>query len=220
MTTLAILPVKGFGRAKQRLSPGLVPDTRARLAEAMVGDVLEALAATAEVHATVVVTGEPRVGALAAEVGATVLDDPLEQGQSAAASLGIAHAHALGVRRVLLVPGDCPALDPRELSTLLGAPAPAPHVVIVSDRHGTGTNALLLSPLTVITPSFGPDSFARHRDAAASAGAGCSVARPSSLLLDIDTAADLSVLRARLTDAPADTDRARRTRQALESLVT
>ena len=48
----------------------------------------------------------------------------------------------MGAQRVLLVPGDCPALDPAELEQLLDRPASAPSVVIVPDRHGSGTNAL------------------------------------------------------------------------------
>ena len=40
MRTVAVLPVKSFGRAKQRLRPAGVD--RAELAAAMVGDVLEA----------------------------------------------------------------------------------------------------------------------------------------------------------------------------------
>ena len=41
MRTVAVLPVKSFGRAKQRL--GTAVSDRPELAEAMVGDVLEAL---------------------------------------------------------------------------------------------------------------------------------------------------------------------------------
>ena len=39
------------------------------------------------------------------------------------------------------------------------------------DRHGTGTNALLLTPPDVIEPSFGDDSRARHERLAQEAGA-------------------------------------------------
>ena len=43
-------------------------------------------------------------------------------------------------------------------------------MTIVPDRHGTGTNALLLSPPDVIAPAFGPDSRARHVAIAERAG--------------------------------------------------
>ena len=104
---------------------------------------------------------------------------------------------------MLCVPGDCPALDPGELELLLGAPAdPAGReVVIVPDRHGTGTNGLLLAPPAAIEPSFGPGSCERHRALAADAGVACRLERPPSLLLDIDTGADLAALRERLAGA-------------------
>ena len=75
--------------------------------------------------------------------------------------------------------------------------------MIVPDRHGTGTNGLLLAPPGAIEPSFGPDSCARHRALAAAAGVSWRLERPRSLLLDIDTGADLAVLRERLARAGA-----------------
>src|SRR3954471_16293939 len=154
MRTVAILPVKTFGRAKQRLGRAF-PD-RPALAAAMVGDVLDALSEVEALAAVVVVTAEPAAAEAAREAGAQGVHDPAEAGQSAAAALGIAAARA---ERVLLVPGDCPALDPGEVAALLAHTAP---VVIVPDRHGTGTNALLLTPPDVIAPAFGEGSFARH----------------------------------------------------------
>ena len=178
------------------------------------GYFLLALAETERNEITIVVTREESVARSAAELGALVLDDVAEAGQSDAAGLGARHAMARGIERVLCVPGDCPALDPSELDALLEAPfgpragafdeeaggaqraASEPQVVIVPDRHGTGTNGLLLSPPDVITPSFGPESFERHRALALAAGVACRVERPASLLLDIDTGADLAALRA------------------------
>ncbi len=102
------------------------------------------------------------------------------------------HALEDGFERVLCVPGDCPALSPAELQALLAGPsAPGPEVVIVPDRHGTGTNGLLLAPPDAIEPSFGPGSCERHRALVLAAGAALRVERPASLLLDIDTGADL-----------------------------
>jgi 2-phospho-L-lactate guanylyltransferase len=187
MRTAAVLPVKTFGRAKQRVGEA-VPD-RGELAEAMLADVLSALAQVPAIDELVVVTKEPRAAAAAA--GAVVVDDPVEAGQSAAAARGIDEALARRAERTLLVPGDCPALDPSEVAALLERTA---DVVIVPDRHGSGTNALLLSPPEVIPPSFGPGSFARHAALARAVGATVRVAELPSLGLDIDTPADLAAL--------------------------
>ena len=102
------------------------------------------------------------------------------------------------------MPGDCPALDPAELDALIDASdaqAQRSHVVIVPDRHGSGTNGLLLAPPEAIAPSFGADSRARHEALARDARVRCVLERPSSLLLDIDTGADLAALRERLDGA-------------------
>ncbi len=232
MRTAAILPVKRFARAKQRLGASVADPLRLELAEAMVADVLLALAQTDSIEQTILVTGERSVAAAARERGAIVIEDDDEQGQPAAATLGVRRALAEGLERVLCVPGDCPTLDPAELNALLGAGTGAaprdpgswhgreagarserePHVVIVPDRHGTGTNGLLLAPPDAISPSFGPGSCERHRALAHAAGVACRVEHVPSLLLDIDTGADLDVLRARLAGHPA---RAMRTRAVL-----
>jgi len=209
MRTLAILPVKRFALAKQRLADDLDAAWRARLAEAMVADVLDALDSCPQLDGTIVVTNEERVQRLAAAQGAHVLEDPQEIGQSEAAQIGIAHAQAQHCQRVLLVPGDCPALDPEELSFLLAQPLEPPSMVIVPDRHGTGTNALLLCPPDAVTPTFGPGSFRRHRDRAFAVGTTAQVQELSSLSLDIDTPRDLRALRAALQATPGGASRTR-----------
>jgi 2-phospho-L-lactate guanylyltransferase len=214
MRTAAILPVKRFSRAKQRLGESVANPLRADLAGAMVADVLLALAETEAIEMTIVVTAEESVARAARGQGAIVVEDEAERGQSAAVELGVRRALEEGIERVLCIPGDCPALDPAELELLLAGPAGS--VVIVPDRHGSGTNGLLLAPPDAIAPSFGPDSRERHQAAAAAAGVSYRLERPASLLLDIDTGADLAALRERLEGASS---RAARTRAVLSESV-
>jgi 2-phospho-L-lactate guanylyltransferase len=196
MRTAAILPVKRFSLAKQRLGESVDDSLRINLVRAMVGDVLSALRDCSAVETTIVVTRERSVAAAARYLGATVVEDTAEQVQSAAAELGIARALADGFERVVCVPGDCPALDPGELAALLAAHDTG--VTIVPDRHGSGTNGLVLAPPDAISPSFGPDSRACHERLAREADIDWRVAQPASLLLDIDTGDDLAALRERL----------------------
>lgn len=201
MRTLAIVPVKRFALAKQRLRADVPDRERKALAAAMVTDVLTALAGARHVGAMLVVTNEQIVADRATSLGATAVADPHERGQSAAAAVGIHHALENGFDRVLLAPGDCPTLSSADVDDLL-AGSVAPGVVIVPDRHGTGTNALVLTPPDAIAPSFGPGSCERHRGLADLAGTRCSVVRVPSLLLDIDTPHDLDELRAALAAHP------------------
>jgi 2-phospho-L-lactate guanylyltransferase len=202
MRTLAVLPAKDFSRAKQRLRSGLDPQSREELAEAMLLDVLEALGSTT-VEQIIVVSAGPRARELAHAYGATAIEDR-EQGHNPAAAQGVRAAIALGAQRALLVPGDCPALEPTEVDELIARPATSPSVVIVPDRHGTGTNALLLTPPDALAPSFGPDSCARHLEHAREAEIDAEVVHVPSLALDIDTPDDLGALG-------SVADRARRT---------
>ena len=88
--------------------------------------------------------------------------------------------------------------------------------MIVPDRHGSGTNALLLSPPGVIEPSFGPGSFARHAARAHAAQTVVRVAEVRSLGLDVDTPDDLQALRDALAARP---NAAPRTRELLERML-
>lgn len=200
--TIAVLPVKRLAVAKQRLAVDFSAGTRRALVEAMVTDVLVALRRAKEVDQVLVVTGDLAVEALANGYDATVVADPEEHSHSSAAVIGIAEAVARGARRVLLVPGDTPALNPVQLDELLRRTAPGaePELIVVPDRHGDGTNALILSPPQVIVPTFGPGSRPVHVAAGEAAGARVSVEELPSLGLDIDTAEDVEALRVALGD--------------------
>jgi 2-phospho-L-lactate guanylyltransferase len=211
---LAILPAKGFADAKSRLADELTEGARRALAEAMFTDVVTALRRSEAISATLVVSSDLHAQQIAGSHGAMVLEDRRDAGQSAAAEQGIARARELDARRVLLVPGDCALLDPVELDDLVGREHSP--ITIVPDRHGTGTNALLLAPPPVIVPGFGPGSFERHRARAREAGVEPAVAQVPSLALDVDTPDDLGALLDALPDRPG---RAPCTRALLERLA-
>lgn len=211
MKATAVLPVKRLYAAKQRLAAGLGGEQRRNLAEAMVGDVLEAIGEARTVERTIVVSGDPIAQELAAAVDAEVVPDPEDAGHAEAALAGIARAEVEGAECVVLLPGDCPLLDPRELDRLLTG-VPERYVGIVPDRHGTGTNALVLSPPDAIVPAFGEGSRDRHVAAAREAGVPFEVEELPSLGLDLDTPADVIALTRQLE---AGAGRARRTARAL-----
>jgi 2-phospho-L-lactate guanylyltransferase len=207
--------VKSFGAAKQRLGSLLGSGSRHALAQAMFQDVVSSLRKVQGIGQVVIVTAEPTVE-FSAEEQVVLLQDELQEGQSAAALIGIRWAIEAGFERVLLVPGDTPLLAVDEVDAMLaGAALDRTSVVIVPDRHDTGTNALLLAPPDVVKPSFGPDSLARHVAAAQAAAVSHRVERVPSLIFDVDTSEDLAVVAAaietRRTVAP-------RTRGALRQL--
>lgn len=193
MKATAVLPVKRFAEAKRRLAAGIDDKRRETLVAAMLDDVLGAIRLARSVERTIVVSDEPAAVDRAGRAGAEVVTDPGEGGHSGAALAGIARAEQLGARCVVLLPGDCPLLDPRELDRLLTG-VPAEYVGVVPDRHGTGTNALVLAPPRVIQPSFGEGSCARHVAAAREAEVPYALEEQASLALDLDTPADVVAL--------------------------
>jgi 2-phospho-L-lactate guanylyltransferase len=190
--------VKRFDQAKQRLGDTLGAATRATLAAAMFADVLAQIRRAGELEAVLVVSGEPAVQKLAGDTGATVIDDPAEKGQSHAALAGLARAAAKGYERALLVPGDCPLVDPAELDRLVSGSTAA--LVIVPDRHGSGTNALLLDPTGPFEPRFGPGSLSRHVEQAEEKRLEHIITAVPTLGLDVDTGEDLQRLASLLED--------------------
>jgi 2-phospho-L-lactate guanylyltransferase len=214
----AIIPVKRFSGAKQRLLESLDRPQRAALAKAMLADVLDALSRSELVERIVVVTGEGRAERLALErapkTGAQleVLRDPKDTGHPQAATLGIVRAKALGAGCVALLPGDCPLLEASELDRALERMAPG-RVTVVPDRHGTGTNALVLAPPDAIRPGFGPGSRERHTERARRAGYEVAVEPLESLALDVDTPDDLAAMAGALDRHP---ERAPETAEALK----
>lgn len=200
MKATAIIPVKRLESAKQRLSGALSPNDRRQLMAAMFADTLSALEGARRIKRLIVVTGDPRISRLAEEAGATVIVDPPEADHSQAALIGIAEA---GPGPAILLPGDCPLLDAREVDGLLTG-LPTPFVTVVPDRHGSGTNALVLNPPDAIEPSFGEGSRARHVKAARAAGIPWAVEEVETLGLDMDTPADLVALATAIKARGAD----------------
>lgn len=194
MRTAAILPVKSFAQAKQRLREDLAAHDRRTLVEAMFADALVALGRVPSLERIVVVSGDRVAQRIAGGYGASVVEDD-ERGHNTAATQGIRAVLEDGIERALLVPGDCPLLSPADLDALLTHPTGERSALIVPDRHGTGTNALLLTPPDVLAPSFGPDSRRRHLADASAAGVPAEVVELESLALDVDTLDDLEALR-------------------------
>jgi 2-phospho-L-lactate/phosphoenolpyruvate guanylyltransferase len=217
MRTLAIVPIKSFDVAKQRLSGSLAIGGRRALVQAMFSDVLGALRRTEGVHAIAVVTADMSARTVAVGDRMILLDDDRNAGQSAATEIGIAYAREHGYDRVLLVPGDTPLLNPPEVDALLGrCERDRIEVAIVPDRHRTGTNGLLIAPPGIFDPSFGPGSLERHLAQARERGLVHRVETGPSLEHDVDTPGDLAALWSVVDESRRG---AQRTRGALMQLA-
>jgi 2-phospho-L-lactate/phosphoenolpyruvate guanylyltransferase len=186
-TTVAI-PVRSFDGAKSRLGEVLDAEERHDLVERLLRRTIAAALATPGVAEVLVVSPDPDVLAVAAAAGGR----PVQQrSRGLNPSLHEAREAATG-ERFLVVPADLPGVTTQALARILAAgdAAGSPSVVLAPDRHGRGTNALLLDPPDVIDPAFGGDSRAGHAWLASSADAAFAEV-PDVLALDIDTPDDL-----------------------------
>ena len=192
--TFAILPMKSPGTGKTRLDSHFSEGERAALASAMFADVLIALSRSTQLSGVLVVSADAEVARVAGLHDANWVDDLDANSHSEAATIGISHAIKAGAKRVLLVPGDCPAITPEEIDALAAHQFSERAVGILPDRHGSGTNGLILCPPDVIAPSFGPGSRERHSELAVSAGAAVEIIESPGFQFDVDTPEDLETL--------------------------
>jgi 2-phospho-L-lactate guanylyltransferase len=200
--TWALVPIRGLESAKTRLGGDLDAEERHDLVVDLLRRTLRATRDARRIAGTIVVTMDPAAAGIAGDhraIGLVERAPGLNGAISAARSVAIAR----GATAVLVLPADLPAISAGSVDALIGdASAPAREaagglVGLVTDQHGTGTNALLISPPSFIDPRFGPGSRALHRAAAASAGATV-LELGGPLALDVDTPDDLVVAEATL----------------------
>jgi 2-phospho-L-lactate guanylyltransferase len=208
LRTTAIVPVKGLTVANGRLDGLLAPAERKRLAESLFLDLIMKLPRCRCIDDVLVVTADESIARQARWLGHRVLLQAADEGHSEAASAGARAAMADGAGRVAMLPVDCPLLDVEELDAHVGRSPRT--VLIVPDRHGTGTNALVLAPPDIFLPAFGPESCARHVSRARAAGISFALEQVSSLSMDLDTAEDYTLLRDRLLLEPQPAPRTAR----------
>ena len=193
----AVIPVGALDGAKSRLGEVLDAEERHELVLRLADATIRAAVATPGIADTLVITPDDTVRGLALAAGAR----PIRQ-RSRGLNAGLREAReevlAAGASAVLVLPIDLPKVTPSALAAVVDTLAgeTGPLVAIVPDRHGRGTNALLLAPPDVIDFCFGGDSRAAHVAAAAEAGARI-VELDGPLSQDLDTPDDLLASQSR-----------------------
>jgi 2-phospho-L-lactate guanylyltransferase len=215
MNIAALIPMKGFGNAKQRLAPVLDGAARAILAETMFRDVLRQVRIARGLCGVFVVTGDDKVAATAAAAGAEVIRETAENGETGAVDFARQELKRAGWEAVLILPGDLPLLRAADVDQIMAQIPPgasAPFALLVPSHDRLGTNALILAPPDVIGLRFGFDSFTFHMTQVTARGLPIRYFKNDNFALDIDEPRDLDrFLAYGLTDGDS-------TRVALELL--
>jgi 2-phospho-L-lactate guanylyltransferase len=187
--TVVVIPVRGLEGAKSRLGEALDAEERRDLVEQLLRRSISTSIATPGVTDVAVISPDPEALEVATSSRARSL---VQRSRGLNAAITEARQALAPGDRMLVVPSDLPALSATALRPVLDAADAVgpPCVVLVPDRHGRGTNALLLDPPDAIDPAFGGDSRAAHAWLASSAGAAFVEVR-GELELDLDTPDDL-----------------------------
>jgi 2-phospho-L-lactate guanylyltransferase len=172
---------------------------RETLTRQMVTGVIRSALSSESIEAVVVVSPDPDALALAAGTDHRVV--PVRQpseipGLLAGLDIGRTTAEEIGASGLLVIFGDLPLLGGIDVRNMVRRAVP---VVIAPDRHGCGTNALLLR-LSALPAGerfefqFGEHSYRKHVAEAHRLGLDVATSIAPGTAFDLDTPADLQEL--------------------------
>jgi 2-phospho-L-lactate guanylyltransferase len=190
-----LIPVKNLSTAKQRLAAVLDQTARTALAQAMLHDVISALAAWQGRPRCALVTSDPFAMELAGQYDFEVIPDPANPGETGAIEMATQTCVERGIDSTLVIPADIPLIQSTELELIL-AHAPDEGSVLAPAADGRGTNAAFRRPANLFPLRFGNDSFKPHLAAAQATGKPCIVLQLPSISVDVDNPEDLQRLLA------------------------
>ena len=192
---MILIPVKNLSSAKQRLASMLDQPARTELAQAMLHDVVSAIAGWTGRPPSALVTSDPFAIDLAKQYDFEIILDPANPGETGAIEMATLICVERGVDYTLIIPADIPLIQASELNQIL-ANAPEEGTVLVPAADGRGTNAAFRRPADLFPLRFGNDSFKPHLAAAQATGKPCEVLQLPGIALDVDNPSDLQDLLA------------------------
>ncbi|MBY6211174.1 2-phospho-L-lactate guanylyltransferase [Microbulbifer agarilyticus] len=195
----ALLPLKRFSEAKQRLSGVLAPGERRGLFRAMVSDVLTVLQSHQRIKGVLVVGQDFAARDLANRFDADFLSESslAAVGLNEAVHAGIQALGLRGIKEVMVLHGDLPLITHAEVSELLDThyqERQSSVVTIAPDKPALGTNCLICPTDADMTFFYGSNSFAAHSKSAFRAGLQLQAISLPGASRDIDTPEDLQTL--------------------------
>lgn len=189
-----VIPIRSLTDGKTRLAPVLDPGARAALTREMLERVVRAALRSHSRAEVVVISPDPEALADVERIDGsirTIAQDPSRPGLNPALEQAAVAVRAAGGSAVLVLPADLPLISSADIDNLLRRDAP---VVIAPDRHGTGTNALMVRLDALGEPfvfQFGIGSYGNHHDEAGRLGVDAMTAVSLGTSFDLDTPEDL-----------------------------
>jgi len=189
---MILVPVKNLANAKQRLAPAIEQSTRTQLAQAMLADVLDSLAAAA-IDDVSLVTSDAFASEIARGLSFDIIRDDLNVSETGAIEMATQLCSERGIDSTLVIPADIPLISAAEICAIYEN-APNEGTLLVPSGDKRGTNAVLRRPTQLFPLRFGNDSFLPHLAAAIAINKTCIVLSLPGIALDIDTPDDLQQL--------------------------
>lgn len=195
MSLCAIIPIKPLRRGKSRLSGVLNQEKREGLNQYLLSSTLQCLKEINKIDHIIVISYDPSALTLARKYGArTVLENRKTNINRALRKATIA-AQAIKSTKVLVIPSDLPLLTKEDVLAVIGKSGDPPEIVIVPDRKGGGTNALLINPIGTLKYNFGDWSFNKHIEQAERKKINIKICKRKNLSFDLDLPEDWDILK-------------------------
>lgn len=187
----ALIPVKSLAHGKSRLSDALNLERRMQLTQETLRRVVHVLQNARGIAEIVLISVDEAVAEWANVWRVTFLR---EEKYGLNEALQQARRHFAHVPAILVLHSDLVAVSVADVEALIAAcNSDQPSVVIAPDRHGNGTNALLLQPPDAIDFAFGPNSAQHHIAQAEAQGIPITLFHSESISLDLDSPDDLEL---------------------------
>jgi len=193
MSLWAIVPVKSIIRGKSRLSGVLSDEERAALNRDLLTRTLLCLKSVSRIDQVLVISYDPEVLARARDLGATTVQEGKKTNINNALRRATVAAKAYNASKTIIIPADLPFIKKEDLEIFLDQADSPPEIIISSDRHSNGTNALYIDPIGVLEYNFGPWSFQKHIEQAEQKKICVKIKNMDSLTFDLDLPEDLEI---------------------------
>jgi 2-phospho-L-lactate guanylyltransferase len=192
LSIVAGLPIRSLRDGKQRLAGALTPAQREHLIRQLALGVMHALRQVSAIQAFVVVSGDEAALAWAGQQGSGTLYEAAP-GLNPALEAVRKWAALRQADGLFVILPDLPFLSPADVMAMISLSKPR-SVTLAPDRHGTGTNALLVRPANLLPFRFGQNSLEQHEMLARSAGLTLVHCTRPGFAFDLDTPDDLAAL--------------------------
>jgi len=195
MSTWVVLPVKPLSLAKSRLAEALSAEQRERFAEGSLKRILSILKLVPQLNGVLVISRDTKVLGIARDYGVKTVQESGQPALNPALMRATQLLEVWGADAVLILPADLPLLQVEDVIGVIRAAGKHDQAIVIStDRHRDGTNALFVRPPGLLTYDYGVGSFARHKQQAEVIGVPAIEYESPNIRLDLDTPEDIVVL--------------------------